>query len=87
MFEDRAVFLSREVGDVLPAVRELAAGGDVVGSSVVRGRVVRAVGDVVFVFPGQGAQWVGMGRELWGESAVFAASMEACERALAPFVG
>ncbi|WP_190154612.1 acyltransferase domain-containing protein, partial [Streptomyces humidus] len=34
----------------------------------------------------QGAQWVGMGRELWEVSPVFAASMEACEGALAPFV-
>ncbi|MDT5041823.1 MAG: hypothetical protein QOE51_2808, partial [Actinoplanes sp.] len=42
--------------------------------------------DAVFVFPGQGAQWVGMARELWGSSAVFAESMEECERAFGPFV-
>ncbi|MCX4852248.1 SDR family NAD(P)-dependent oxidoreductase [Streptomyces canus] len=40
----------------------------------------------VFVFPGQGAQWVGMGVELMAESSVFAESMAACEVALAAYV-
>ncbi|WP_443058810.1 type I polyketide synthase [Streptomyces sp. NBC_00400] len=42
--------------------------------------------EVVFVFPGQGAQWVGMGQALMQSSPVFAASMAQCEQALAPFV-
>ncbi|WP_432280786.1 tacrolimus type I polyketide synthase FkbC [Streptomyces luomodiensis] len=41
----------------------------------------------VFVFPGQGAQWVGMGVELMDRSAVFAARMEECARALLPHTG
>ncbi|MFD3827438.1 acyltransferase domain-containing protein, partial [Streptomyces sp. NPDC058625] len=40
----------------------------------------------VFVFPGQGSQWEGMARELLATSAVFAATMEECARALAPHV-
>ncbi|MFJ6141948.1 acyltransferase domain-containing protein, partial [Kitasatospora sp. NPDC092286] len=40
----------------------------------------------MFVFPGQGSQWVGMGARLWEASPVFAESMERCERALEPFV-
>ncbi|MFE2189024.1 acyltransferase domain-containing protein, partial [Streptomyces sp. NPDC059455] len=40
----------------------------------------------VFVFAGQGAQWVGMGLQLWDGEPVFAAVMERCERALEPFV-
>ena len=44
-------------------------------------------GRVVFVFPGQGSQWTGMGLRLWDESPVFAASMEACETALKPYTG
>ncbi|MEU8976737.1 type I polyketide synthase [Streptomyces monashensis] len=43
--------------------------------------------DVVFVFPGQGAQWVGMAVGLLGESVVFAEWMARCGEALAPFVG
>ncbi|KJS51018.1 hypothetical protein VM98_39460, partial [Streptomyces rubellomurinus subsp. indigoferus] len=41
---------------------------------------------VVFVFPGQGSQWVGMGAELLDSSPVFAARIGECERALVPFV-
>ncbi|MBM2623628.1 SDR family NAD(P)-dependent oxidoreductase [Actinoplanes sp. LDG1-06] len=44
-------------------------------------------GRVVFVFPGQGSQWTGMGLELWDSSPVFAASMRACEDALRPHTG
>ncbi|WP_459545864.1 type I polyketide synthase [Nocardia sp. X0981] len=41
---------------------------------------------VVFVFPGQGSQWVGMGARLLDADRVFAASIAECEAALAPFV-
>ncbi|WP_442785161.1 acyltransferase domain-containing protein [Amycolatopsis sp. H20-H5] len=42
--------------------------------------------DPVFVFPGQGGQYVGMALRLWDSSPVFAASMAECEAALAPYV-
>ncbi|MFI0408241.1 SDR family NAD(P)-dependent oxidoreductase [Actinomadura sp. 3N508] len=41
---------------------------------------------IVFVFPGQGSQWVGMGRELARTNKVFAARMNECVEALAPYV-
>ncbi|WP_216587347.1 type I polyketide synthase, partial [Streptomyces brasiliscabiei] len=55
------------------------------GTDVAHGEA-SATGPVVFVFPGQGSQWAGMAGELLAESPVFAARMEECERALAPFV-
>lgn len=41
---------------------------------------------VVFVFPGQGSQWLGMGRQLLARERVFRDAIERCERAMAPEV-
>ncbi|WP_437758348.1 SDR family NAD(P)-dependent oxidoreductase [Sorangium sp. So ce1389] len=41
---------------------------------------------VVFVFPGQGGQWRGMGRELLARERVFREAIEACEAALGKYV-
>ncbi|WP_456300568.1 tacrolimus type I polyketide synthase FkbC [Streptomyces tsukubensis] len=53
-------------------------------------RVMGVAGEglrTVFVFPGQGSQWVGMGVELMGWSEVFARRMGECAAALKPFTG
>ncbi|WP_203720966.1 type I polyketide synthase, partial [Paractinoplanes brasiliensis] len=41
---------------------------------------------VVFIFPGQGAQWAGMGLSLWDAEPVFGAAMARCQQALSPYV-
>ncbi|MEB3962956.1 SDR family NAD(P)-dependent oxidoreductase, partial [Streptomyces kunmingensis] len=81
-FEHRAVV----VGGFTAGLRALAGGEQADG--VVTGVVADTVrnGRPVFVFPGQGAQWAGMGMALAGTSAVFAARLEECERALSEFV-
>ncbi|MGW6513906.1 acyltransferase domain-containing protein, partial [Streptomyces niveus] len=62
------------------------AGGVSLGG-VVEGVVGGGLGGgPVFVFPGQGSQWVGMGAELLDESVVFAEWVGRCEVALSPFV-
>ncbi len=43
--------------------------------------------DVVFVFPGHGSQWPGMGRRLQTEEPVFGEALAACDRALEPYLG
>ncbi len=55
------------------------------GDRIVEG-VVRPSGKTVFVFPGQGSQWVGMAGELWDSSPVFAEWMDRCAAALHPWV-
>ncbi|MFJ3780101.1 type I polyketide synthase, partial [Streptomyces sp. NPDC090075] len=41
----------------------------------------------VFVFPGQGSQWAGMGRDLYADDPAFRASLDACAQALDPLTG
>ncbi|TQF07060.1 SDR family NAD(P)-dependent oxidoreductase [Kitasatospora acidiphila] len=83
VFGSRAVVTGSDRGEVLAGLGELVSGG--VSSGVVSGSVVD--GGVVFVFPGQGSQWLGMAGELLGSSEVFAARMGECERALGELVG
>ncbi|MCX4862352.1 type I polyketide synthase [Streptomyces canus] len=83
VFEHRAVVLGAEGGGLLAGLRGVAAGTP--GGCVVSG-VARSGGRTVFVFAGQGAQWVGMGRELVGSSPVFGARLAECEAALSPHV-
>lgn len=40
----------------------------------------------VYMFTGQGSQYVGMGRELYEKSAVFAASMDLCTKLFKPYL-
>ncbi|MBV6699437.1 SDR family NAD(P)-dependent oxidoreductase [Kitasatospora aureofaciens] len=82
-FEHRAVVVGGERGELVSGLESLTDG--VSAGSVVSG-VARSGGRTAFVFAGQGAQWVGMGRELALSSPVFAARLAECERALAPHV-
>ncbi|WP_443049779.1 type I polyketide synthase, partial [Streptomyces sp. HD] len=65
-FEQRAVVLGGDREELVAGLRSVAEGASVAGA--VTGRAVDAGAGAVFVFPGQGSQWVGMGRELWDAS-------------------
>ncbi|MEV6430209.1 SDR family NAD(P)-dependent oxidoreductase [Nocardia sp. NPDC051463] len=77
-FEHRAVVLDADRDD-LAALMAGTPGAAVTGRADLSG-------GAVFVFPGHGAQWAGMGSELLGTAPVFAAAMAECEDALAEFV-
>src|ERR1700682_2096640 len=82
-FEHRAGIVGPDRAALLHGLAGLAEGEP--GAGVVVGRAT-SVGKTVLVFPGQGAQWIGMGRELLHDAPVFAQAMGDCERALAPWV-
>ncbi|MDI1477095.1 type I polyketide synthase [Polyangium sp. y55x31] len=74
-----AVGATREelAGLLASFVRGEAPGG------VVQGKIAaQARPKVVFVFPGQGSQWLGMGRALLAQEPGFRASLEACDQAI-----
>ncbi|MET8999856.1 SDR family NAD(P)-dependent oxidoreductase [Amycolatopsis sp. NPDC004169] len=82
----RAVVVGTETDELLAGVRSVREGTP--GAGVVLGRPGSGGGrGVVFVFPGQGSQWAGMGAELLTQSPVFARRIAECEAALRPFTG
>ncbi|MEU4469136.1 SDR family NAD(P)-dependent oxidoreductase [Streptomyces sp. NPDC024017] len=85
LFEHRQVVVGADRDALLAALAAVAAGEEPGSAAAVSG-VARPVGKTVFVFPGQGAQWVAMGRELWETSPVFAEQLRACAEALRPWV-
>ncbi|MFF5112045.1 SDR family NAD(P)-dependent oxidoreductase [Streptosporangium sp. NPDC000509] len=82
-FEHRAVVVGGDHEELQAGLAAVASGDSTAG--VVRG-MADVDGRVVWVFPGQGAQWPGMGARLLGESPVFARRMAECAAALEPFV-
>ncbi|WP_405180893.1 type I polyketide synthase [Nocardia sp. NBC_01377] len=72
-FEHRAVVTGTDTAELVAGLDALVE--NTPSASVVSG-VVRAVGKTVWVFPGQGAQWTGMGRGLYEVFPVFRAAFD-----------
>ncbi|MEV5181739.1 SDR family NAD(P)-dependent oxidoreductase [Streptomyces werraensis] len=81
---ERAVVVAESGAEALGGLSALARGESAPG--VVSGSAAGAPGKVVWVFPGQGSQWAGMGRELLDSSPVFAERIAECAAALEPWV-
>ncbi|MGC5346836.1 SDR family NAD(P)-dependent oxidoreductase [Streptomyces sp. DT171] len=79
-FADRAVLVGADRATLLDGLAALSRGENPPGSA--RGRALPGR-KAVFVFPGLGSQWPGMGAELLVASPVFAHRLADCERALA----
>ncbi|MEU5959351.1 SDR family NAD(P)-dependent oxidoreductase [Streptomyces sp. NPDC047525] len=78
--EHRAVVLAGSREAALRGMSEVAAGRARVGGAVESGGR-----SAVFLFPGQGSQWAGMGADLLEWSPLFAETIRACDEAMAPW--
>jgi polyketide synthase 12 len=81
--ERRAVVVGEDLDEFSNGLDAIASGKPV--ANVVEGQIDRGQG-TVFVFPGQGSQWLGMAAEMLACSPVFVNSIEECAEALSPFV-
>ncbi|MER5208839.1 type I polyketide synthase, partial [Streptomyces sp. NPDC002825] len=82
----RSAFESRAVVPAADGRDGLLAGLDALASREIDGENGVSPSRAVFVFPGQGSQWVGMATALLDSSPEFARVIGECETALAPFV-
>ncbi|MFE5529445.1 type I polyketide synthase, partial [Embleya sp. NPDC056538] len=81
VFDRRAVVSGRDVDELALGLGELAAGG-----GIGDGRPMFSGPGPVFVFPGQGSQWVGMAAGLLECSPVFAGVVAECAAVMDPLV-
>ncbi|WP_431914381.1 SDR family NAD(P)-dependent oxidoreductase, partial [Micromonospora carbonacea] len=81
LFDERAVVVAASSDEAARRLRAVAQGRGDSGALVGSARP----GRVAFVFPGQGTQWRGMGRDLLDSSPVFAAQVRACAAAVEPY--
>jgi 4-hydroxyphenylalkanoate synthase len=79
VFEHRAVAVGADRRQLMTGLAAVARGEP--GAGVAMGRAI-SPGKTVMVFPGQGSQGIGMGRELYGQLPVFAEAFDAVADAL-----
>ncbi len=77
----RGAVVAQSASEAVAALTALAE--DLPDDRAVRGTQQQQPG-AVFVFPGQGSQWPGMGRTLYHQVPAFAAAVDECDQALRP---
>ncbi|MEV4108873.1 type I polyketide synthase [Nonomuraea sp. NPDC049695] len=86
--EFRLAAVGDDARSLAASLREFRANGRGDGRSVHAGeRRAAKRPKVVFVFPGQGGQWAGMGRQLLAAEPAFARRLHECSRAVAAELG
>jgi myxalamid-type polyketide synthase MxaE and MxaD len=83
--EHRMALTAGTAEEAAEALEAFARGESRMGMS--SGRVSVEKPKLAFVFPGQGSQWLGMGRELMERETVFRRALEACDREIRELAG
>lgn len=78
--ERRLSVVGANKAEIATALGAFAAGETPPG--IVTGKAGQTAPKVIFVFPGQGSQWVGMGRQLYREESVFRDALHSCDEAI-----
>jgi len=81
-FEYKKLFFGRTSQELIASLSEFHQ-SQAVNISVAKNS---ASAKVVFVFPGQGAQWFSMGKELYQKEPAFKAAIDACDKAFSKYV-
>lgn len=81
--QHRAAFVAADGAAMAAALRRYAEGERLVAEGDVQPRTRIKV---AFICPGQGAQWVGMGRELAAREPVFLAMLQRCDHSARPYI-
>lgn len=80
-FDHRVMFTGNNTGEILKALEDFVPDA----SQVAPQKLQSKTNKVVFIFPGQGSQWLGMGQELLRREPVFKKAIEDCDNAFAEF--
>jgi phthiocerol/phenolphthiocerol synthesis type-I polyketide synthase B len=82
--EHRAAFVTEDRSSMVDVLRRYASGVTPATAEGIVHAPERA--RVAFVVPGQGAQWIGMARDLVARKPVFRAALERCQQAARPYI-
>ena len=81
--DHRAVFVAADRAEISSSLRRFAEGAAAAAQGIASANVKPKI---CFVFPGQGAQFAGMGRQLAAQEPTFFAALERCDQVARRFV-
>ncbi len=83
-FDHRLAAVAESTDQLREQLAAFAAGREITGVS--SGQIAKKRAKVAFLFTGQGAQYVGMGRQLYETQPVFKEALDRCDEILRPYL-